>query len=189
MPEFREISPLVERITNPTLKSTLKYRKYPSVIAIGDLNIRLDFRFSLVSIREVFKEIKKINPQKVAQSTDVPDVLKDNANIFADFISGFFNESINSCKFPSILKHANVTPVFKKGYRGSKETIALLAHYLLSRRFLKKYYVNNLQYLQIKISKNISVVLERATVRNIHYQQCWRDGKVRLIIRKCLDHF
>ena len=35
-------------------------------------------------------------------------------------------------------------------------------YYLLSRRFLKKY-VNNLQYLRIKISQNISVVLEKAT--------------------------
>ena len=34
---------------------------------------------------------------------------------------GFFNESLNCCKFPSILKCANVTSVFKKGHRGSKE--------------------------------------------------------------------
>ena len=32
-----------------------------------------------------------------------------------------FDESLNCCKFTSILKRANVTPVFKKGYRGSKE--------------------------------------------------------------------
>ena len=34
---------------------------------------------------------------------------------------GFFNESLNCCKFLSILKRANVAPVFKKGHRGSKE--------------------------------------------------------------------
>ena len=59
---------------------------------------------------------------KAAQSTDVPvKILKDNADTFADYFCGFCNESLNCCKFPSILKRANVTPVFKKGYRGSKE--------------------------------------------------------------------
>ena len=33
----------------------------------------------------------------------------------------FFNETIRSGKFPSILKNANITPVFKKGFKGSKE--------------------------------------------------------------------
>ena len=47
--------------------------------------------------------------------------MKDSADILADFICGFFNESLNCCKFPSILKHANITPIFKKGYGGSKE--------------------------------------------------------------------
>ena len=55
-------------------------------------------------------------------STDIPvKILKDNADIFAVYICGFFNESLNCCKFPSILKCANVAPVFKKGYRGSEE--------------------------------------------------------------------
>ena len=33
----------------------------------------------------------------------------------------FFNQPIENVEFPSILKNANITPVFKKGYRGSKE--------------------------------------------------------------------
>ena len=59
---------------------------------------------------------------KSAQSTDIPiRVLKENADIFADYICGFFNESIKKSTFPSILENANITPVFKKGYRSSKE--------------------------------------------------------------------
>ena len=60
IPEFTEINPLVERITNPILKSILKY-KHPSVIAIGDRNIWLDFQFSLVSVDDLLTEIKKLN--------------------------------------------------------------------------------------------------------------------------------
>ena len=107
---FNETNPLAEKIANTILKSVLKYGKHPSVTAIRNLNIRSHF------------EIKKLNPRKAAQSTNVPvNILKDNADIFADYICEFFNESLNCCKFPNILKNANVTSVFEKGYRGSKE--------------------------------------------------------------------
>ena len=56
------------------------------------------------------------------QSTNIPiRVLKENADIFADYICGIFNEPIKKSPFPSVLKNANITPVFKKGYRGFKE--------------------------------------------------------------------
>ena len=40
-------------------------------------------------------------------------MLKENGDIFADYICGFFNESIKKSTFSSILKNANITPVFK----------------------------------------------------------------------------
>ena len=48
-------------------------------------------------------------------------VLKENADIFADYICRFFNQSVKKSTFTSILKNANITPVFKKGNRSSKE--------------------------------------------------------------------
>ena len=36
------------------------------------------------------------------------------------YICHFFNVCVDKSTFPSVLKHANITPVFKKGYRGSK---------------------------------------------------------------------
>ena len=47
--------------------------------------------------------------------------MKENADIFASYLCDFFNQSIENFEFLSILKNANITPVFKKGYRGSKE--------------------------------------------------------------------
>ena len=88
--ECSEADPLAEGIANPTLKSVLKYDKHPSVTAIRNLNIRSYFDFSFVSVAEALKEIKKLNPRKVAQSTDIfVKILKDNADIFADYICGF----------------------------------------------------------------------------------------------------
>ena len=102
--QFSEVNPLSEEIANPILiKSVLKYDKHPSVTAIRNLYLRSHFEFSFGSVDEVFKEIKKLNPRKAAQSIDVPGkMLKDNADMFADYICGFFNESLNCCKFPTI---------------------------------------------------------------------------------------
>ena len=90
--EFREKIPLLEQIKNSTLKSKLKYRKHSSVIVVGDLNNRSSFWFSLVIFEKVLKELRKLNPRKAAQSSDVPvRVLKDNVDIFANYICGLFN--------------------------------------------------------------------------------------------------
>ena len=70
IPRFREINPLAEWITNPTLNSILKYRKHPKVITIRDLDIRsYILQFSLVSDDEVLNEIKKLNPRKATLRT------------------------------------------------------------------------------------------------------------------------
>ena len=46
---------------------------------------------------------------------------KKNADIFTGYICEFFSESIKKYTFLSIVKNANITPVFKKGYIGSKQ--------------------------------------------------------------------
>ena len=80
--EFRERNSFTKRIKNPTLKSILKYRKHPSDIAIKDLNIRSHFLFSLVSVDEALKEVKKLNLWKATHSSYVPvRVLKDNTTL------------------------------------------------------------------------------------------------------------
>ena len=43
------------------------------------------------------------------------------------FVTYFFNVCVEKGTFPSVLKHANITPVFKKGYRGSKENYRLVS--------------------------------------------------------------
>ena len=75
-----------------------------------------------VSVEEVYKEIIKLSPRKSAQSTDIPiRVRMENADLFAYYTWGFFNEFIKKSTFPSILKNENITRVFKKGYRSFKE--------------------------------------------------------------------
>ena len=65
---------------------------------------------------------KHLNPQKAVQNTEIPaKVLKERADIFSAYTCEFVNETVRSGKFPSILKHGNITPVFKKDPAESKE--------------------------------------------------------------------
>ena len=100
IPRFSNTNPLAERLSDPTLKAILKYKNHPSIVAIRNANNNSHFHFNEVSVEEVYKEIRKLSPRKSAQSTDIPiRVLKENADIFADYICGFFNESIKNLHF------------------------------------------------------------------------------------------
>ena len=74
---------------------------------IRNANDNSHFHFNENSVQEVYKEIRKLSTRKSAQSTE------ENADIFADYVCRFFSESIKKSTFPSILKNANVIPVFK----------------------------------------------------------------------------
>ena len=79
------------------------------------------FSFDLVSSDTIFKEIVSLDTKKATQSNDVPTkTVKANADWFSIFASNAFNESVVSCKFPSVLKLADVKPVHKKASRLEK---------------------------------------------------------------------
>ena len=100
----------------------MKYANHPSIIAIKNLKNTSMFSFSNVSVADVKKKIRKLDPRKATQNTDIPvRILKQNSDIFGNYICDFFNECVDKGVFPSILKNANITPVFKKGFRGSKD--------------------------------------------------------------------
>ena len=58
---------------------------------------------------------------KTIQGSNIPvKIIKTNENFFAESICFYFNKSLENCKFCNCLKLANITPVFKKGARTSK---------------------------------------------------------------------
>ena len=82
---------------------------------------------------------------KTCQDTDIPTkIIKDNADIFANVLVSSFNDSIEKSNFPSILKNASITPVFKKGDRNSKDN-----------------------YRPVSIPPNISKIFERCIFRQL----------------------
>ena len=67
------------------------------------------------------KEIRGLSTTKTSEDNNLPvKILKENADYFAEFICIQFNDSVNSSKFPSSFKCANITPIFKNESRNHK---------------------------------------------------------------------
>ena len=89
-------------------------------IAWGYKN-RAKFSFSFTSKEDVLTEIKVLDVSKAIQESYIPvKIVETNGNFFAEAICFYFNKSLEIGKFPNCLKLANITPVFKKGARTSK---------------------------------------------------------------------
>ena len=64
----------------------------------------------------ILKKNKNLNSAKATQEYGIlTKVLKENADLFADFLHPSLNEYVKTGKFPSCLKQqADITLVFKK---------------------------------------------------------------------------
>ena len=138
----------LENVTDPIIKLILKYRDHPSMLTIGEVckeKSDSPFLFTGIEKEEKLKKILNLDASKTWQDTDVPTkILKENADSFADFLHTSFNEFVKKSEFSSVLKLANITPVFKKGERECK---------------------NN--YRAVSILSNVSKIFERITFRQI----------------------
>ena len=92
------------------------------------------------------KKIKCLDRSKGSQNGDVPTkISKENAEFLNGFIYSALNEAVQSGNFPSCLKWAEATPIFKKGLRS---------------------HVGN--YRPVSILPNVSKLFERASFEQIH---------------------
>ena len=99
--------------------------------------------FSKKAKEEIIRDILNLDVSKACQNTDIPSkIIKENADIFASFLHSSFNTSVTNSEFPSVLKQANITPVFKKGERYSKD-----------------------KYRPVNVLPNVSKIFERCMFR------------------------
>ena len=108
-------------VFDPVLKAIKKYSAYPSILSIKEKMNHNVFSFRKVTYEEILNEINSLDTSKSTQSQDIPfKIIKDNADIFANFIVQSFNKCIIDGKFPDRSKNAGVSPVFKKGSHNDK---------------------------------------------------------------------
>ena len=73
------------------------------------------FSFQKVTYEEILNEINSLGTSKSTQSEDIPfKIVKDNADIFANFILQNFNKCIIEGKFPEQLKKQTLFLSLKK---------------------------------------------------------------------------
>ena len=119
--KYYKYESFIGNIGDETLRAILKHKNHPSIIAIQNKCKGGDVFFSENSKKRKFKnkiqkEIHKLNNNKASQHFAIPTkIIKSNSDIFSDFLYVSINSSIKSSLFPSCLKTADTTPIYKKG--------------------------------------------------------------------------
>ena len=121
--QYSDFDPIIENVKGQTLKAVLKYKKHPRILAIRTkCNRNGIFRIREVSFKEIETEIRLLKLNKASQYSDIPTkIIKENSDIFSNFICESINNSIKSSIFPSCLKHVDVTPLHKNCNKSLKE--------------------------------------------------------------------
>ena len=126
------------------------------------------FTFNHITKEDVIKKIKNLDASKASQEDDIPTkMIKENSDIFSNFIYQSFNNMIDACIFPTSLKLANITPVNKKGSKNSKEnyrSVSILPN--ISKIYKRCLFKPISNYFE-NIFQNFSVVLGKVSVHNI----------------------
>ena len=119
---YSELDSVTENRVQPTLKAIFKYKDHPSILAMQINCEKKTFRNSDINIEDIRKDILKSDKNKGSQHSNIPTkIIKENLDIFANFLSTNINSSFKSSSFPSSLKMADVTPLHKKGKKNLKE--------------------------------------------------------------------
>ena len=111
--EYVTNDPISDNIKDPMIQLTVKYRKHPRIITIGEVwkegKEKYAFSFSLVAKEEIFRDILNLDVSKSCQDTDILSKNnKENAVVFASFLHSSFITSITDSEFPSVLKQAEI---------------------------------------------------------------------------------
>ena len=80
-----------------------------SISALSSIILRIQFWKQSLNVGTILDAIKNLK------------ILKLNNDIFGAYICDSFIEYIDTGQFPSILKQADISPVFKREFKGSKE--------------------------------------------------------------------
>ena len=101
---------------NPVDKAINMFKNHPSILQINERRFAIDnVSFLHVSDEHVSKVINSIDSSKAYQNDNIPPkILKQNNAISALVLSRDINRCIDEGKFPSNLKKADVTPIYKK---------------------------------------------------------------------------
>ena len=130
-------------ITDTVFNAIKKYEDHPSIKKIKHfMSVKdLQFSFNFETKNKILAEIHNLDKKKACKESDIPvKIIKDNIDIFSEFILHNFNNSLFDATFPSELKKADVIPVVKKKDWNNVENyhpVSILANFLKNVSVIK----------------------------------------------------
>ena len=100
-----------------------KFKNHSSIIMIKKQEKNdQSFSYGPVTYDDVSKKVNTLDTTKASQQSDIPThILKQNPDYFAEYFYENINKCISKLIFPSDLKLADVTPVYLKKSKNSKD--------------------------------------------------------------------
>ena len=102
-------------------------------------------------------------------------ILKQKLDFFSPFILGYVNKSISSSTFPSILKLAGITPVYKKDSRYGKSNYRPISVLPNLPRVFENIVNDQISFLKI-FSLNIKLVCGKASISKVFFHVVYVKG-------------
>ena len=118
--DIYKVAVIFVNVGNTFLKAIKKYSTHHSVLSIKEKMNNNVFYFRKVTYEEILNETNSLDTSKSAQSEDnLFKIIKDDADIFANFILQSFKKCIIDVTFTVHLKKADVRPIHndKTNYR------------------------------------------------------------------------
>ena len=121
----------------------------------------------MVSFKEIETEIRLLKLNKASQYSDIStEIIKENLDIFSNFICEGINNSIKSSIFPSCLKHADVTPLHKKCNKSLKENYRPVSILPILSKVVERSIFKQISSFFMIYFQNISMASEKDLVLN-----------------------
>ena len=109
-------------------------------------------------------------------------ILKQKLDFFSPFILGYVNKSISSSTFPSILKLAGITAVYKKDSRYGKSNYRPISVLPSLSRVFENIVNDQISFLKI-FSLNIKLVCGKASISKVVFHVVYVKGMFMLKVR------
>ena len=94
-----------------------KYRNYPSILLIKDkIRNPASLSFKEASLPDIEKELRNLNTKRASTFGNTPPkILRASKESWSETLAKLFNNTLLTSSFPTELKVADISPVFKKG--------------------------------------------------------------------------
>ena len=113
------------------------------------------------------KKVNTLDTAKASQQSDIPTkILKQNSDYFADYFYENINQCISKSIFPSDLKLADVTPVYKKKSKNSKDNYRPVSILSNISKIYESVFMIKISSSSILYCPNINVGFLEATTHN-----------------------